>query len=324
MRGVTTIRDAAGDVFGIQQAIDEGIIQGPRIYGCGPLLSQYSGHGDFRNQHYLPREWGGKVSDGEEIGAFLLCNGVDQVLAATRHALSMGATQIKMATSGGVASFLDPLYVNEFFEEEIRAAVRAAEDYGTYVMVHSHGENGTKRALSAGVKSFSHISQISEETVKLMAETEGVEATVQLLVAANIANNYPKGDPRQLKAVQCIDASRNVLKWAKKYGLQLSWGTDLLDSQELRDQQLKDLTMRLDYGFTSAELMVQATGNGGKCVAMCGKRNPHGKVGCIEKGAMADLLIYSKNPLDDIKIVEDFENNLKLIVKDGDIVKNTL
>jgi len=324
MRGVTTIRDAAGDVFGIQQAIDDGIIPGPRIYPSGPLISQYSGHGDFRNSHFLPKEWGGPISIGETIGAFLLANGADQVLAATRHTLSLGATQIKLATSGGVASFKDPLYVNEFFEEEIRAAVRAAEDYGTYVMVHCHGDSGARRALKAGVKSFSHISQLEEETIKLMAETEGVEATVQLLVAANIANNYAQGDPRQAKAVQCIEASANVLKWAKKYRLPLSWGTDLLDSQESRDQQLKDLTMRLDYGFTSAELMVQATGNGGKCVAMAGKRNPYGKVGSIEKGAMADVLIYSKNPLEDIKIIEDFETNLKLVIKDGDIVKNVL
>ena len=202
--------------------------------------------------------------------------------------------------------------------------MRACEDCGTYVMVHCHGDSGARRSLKCGVKSFSHVSQLEEETVKLMAETEGVEATIQLLVASNIANYYPKGDPRQVKAVQCLEATRNVVKWAKKCGLQLSWGTDLLDSQELRDQQLKDLTMRLDYGFASAELMVQATGNGGKCVAMCGKRNPHGKLGCIEKGAMADLLIYSKNPLEDITIVEDFENNLKLIIKDGDIVKNEL
>jgi len=112
MRGVTTIRDAAGDVFGIQMAIDQGIIQGPRTCGSGPLLSQHSGHGDYRNLHYLPREWGGRISDGEAIGGFLLCNGADQVLAATRHALSLGATQVKMATSGGVCSFTDPLHVN--------------------------------------------------------------------------------------------------------------------------------------------------------------------------------------------------------------------
>jgi imidazolonepropionase-like amidohydrolase len=259
----------------------------------------------------------------EKLGLVLLCNGVDKVTAATRHNLMLGATQIKMAVSGGVISFTDPLYVNEFYEEEIRAAVRAAEDYGTYVMVHCHSSSAAQRALKAGVKSFDHMSCADEETMKMLADA-GAVASVQLLVAAHVAETYPKGDPRQVKGALAVANARNALSYAKKHGLTLGWGTDLIDNAESRDQQLKDLTMRLDYDFTSAELMVQATGNGGKTVAMSGKRNPYGKVGVIEAGAMADMLIYSKNPLEDIKIIEDFETNLKLVIKDGDIVKNTL
>jgi imidazolonepropionase-like amidohydrolase len=213
--------------------------------------------------------------------------------------------------------------VNEFFEEEIHAAVRAAEDYGTYVMVHCHSSSGAQRALKAGVKSFDHMSCVNEETIKMLADA-GAVASVQLLVAANVADNYPKGDPRQEKGALAMANSRNALSYAKKHGLTLGWGTDLIDNAEARDQQLTDLTMRLDYDFTSAELMIQATGNGGKTVALSGKRNPYGKVGVIEAGAMADILIYSKNPLENIKIIEDFETNLKLVIKDGDIVKNTL
>ena len=259
----------------------------------------------------------------EELGITLLCNGQDQVLAATRHNLNMSATQIKLAVSGGVISFADPLYVNEFMEEEIRTAVRAAEDFGTYVMVHCHNSAGAQRALKAGVKSFDHMSCVDEETWKMLADA-GAVASVQLKVAADVATGYPKGDPRQVKGAQCITACRDALKYAKKHGVTLGWGTDLLDSAENRDAQLKDLTMRTDYGFTSAELMIQATGNGGKTVAMSGKRNPYGKVGVIEAGAMADILIYSKNPLEDIKVVEDHETTLKLVIKDGDIVKNLL
>ena len=110
---------------------------------------------------------------------------------------------------------------------------------------------------------------------------------------------------------------------AKKYDLLIGYGTDLLFSYEGRKQQLKDLGLRKQW-FTSAEVMIQATGNGGKIVGMSGKRNPYGKVGVIEKGAMADVLIYNKNPLEDVSIVEDYENNLKLIIKDGKIYKNTL
>ena len=253
----------------------------------------------------------------------MLCNGQDQVLAATRHNLNMSATQIKLAVSGGVISFADPLYVNEFFEEEIRTAVRAAEDFGTYVMVHCHNSEAAQRALRAGVKSFDHMSCVDEETMKMLGDA-GAFASVQLLVASNVATDYPKGDPRQVKGAQAVKASRDALKYAKKHGVTLGWGTDLLDTPENRDKQLTDLTMRTDYGFTSSELMIQATGNGGKIVGLSGKRNPYGKVGVIEAGAMADILIYSKNPLEDIKIIEDYETNLKLVIKDGDIVKNTL
>lgn len=157
----------------------------------------------------------------------------------------------------------------------------------------------------------------------MLAEA-GAVASVQVLTPFSIATTYPKGDPRQVKAQLAVDSSKKVLEYAKKYGLMLGWGTDLLDSEENRDQQLKDLAMRTDFGFTSAELMIQATGNGGKTVAMCGKRNPYGKLGVIEPEAMADILIYSKNPLEDIKVVENFEETLKLVIKDGDIVNNEL
>ena len=111
--------------------------------------------------------------------------------------------------------------------------------------------------------------------------------------------------------------------WIKKYNVTLGWGTDLLEVLDARAQQLDDLVLRSEW-FSSAELMVQATGNNGEIVALSGKRNPYGKLGVIEEGAMADVLIYSKNPLEDIAVVADPENNLKLIVKDGKIYKNTL
>jgi len=324
LRGVTTIRDAAGDAAGIQKAIDQGYMLGPRMYTSGAILSQYSGHGDFRNPNYLPKEWGGPPSPSEITGLTITCNGKDQVLAATRHNLYCGATQIKMAISGGVISYGDPLYVEEFLPEEIEMACKAASDFGTYVFVHCHSTAATRRGIKAGVKSFDHISVIDEETVKMLAEANCF-ASVQPRTAWNIATTYPKGDPRQVKAQRAVDNTANVMTWAKKHGLTMGWGTDLLDTKEMRDEQLKDLTMRMGMGnFSCAELMIQATGNGGKTVALCGQRNPYGKLGVIEAGAMADILIYSKNPLEDITIIENHEENLKLIMKDGQVVKNII
>lgn len=322
MRGVTTVRDAGGDVSGLKKAIDEGYVAGPRIYPSQAVLSQYSGHGDFRNVNFLPQEWGGPQEPMQTSGAVITANGVPKVLAATRDNLYKGATQIKMAVTGGVISFTDPLYVAEFTKSEIKAAVEAASDYGTYVMVHAHSPKGIKRAIEAGVKSIDHNSLADEESIKMMAD-KGVHMSVQVLTPAQIIAQYPDTDVRHIKAKEALDGTAQVMKWADKYGVHQAWGTDLLNDLKNRKLQLKDLTMRTKW-YDSATLMIQATGNGGETVALSGRRNPYGKVGVIEKDAMADILIYNANPLKDISIIEDFDSNLKLIMKDGKVYKNTL
>ncbi|MEY8120719.1 MULTISPECIES: amidohydrolase family protein [unclassified Falsihalocynthiibacter] len=323
MRGVTTVRDAAGNVFGLKKAIDTGVIPGPRLYPSGALISQYSGHGDLRPAvaTQLPKEWGGPSGAGESDGNMILANGHDQVLAAARQQLFLGATQIKIAVTGGVSSFTDPLYVMEFTDEEIQAAVKAASDYGTYVMAHGHDSAGVVRALNNGVLSIEHGSVLNEEAVKLIAD-KGAVFVVSLEVLAQLKPIYT--DPvRKEKLQEAMEGTSNVMKWAKKYDVLMGWGTDLLFSAEGRMNELEDLGLRKDF-YSSPEIMIQATGNGGKIVAMSGKRNPYGKLGVIEEGAMADVLIYSKNPLEDIAIVGDYENNLKLIMKDGTVYKNDL
>ena len=323
MRGVTTVRDAAGNVFGLKKAIDSGVTPGPRIYPSGALISQYSGHGDVRSGKptVMAKEWGGPEGMGTADGNMILANGYDQVLAATRQQLFLGATQIKIAVTGGVSSFTDPLYVMEFTEEEIQAAVKAASDYGTYVMAHGHDSAGVIRALNNGVRSIEHGSVLNEEAVKLMAK-KGAVFVESFEVLAQLKPLYT--DPvRKAKLDNATKGSANVAKWAKKYGVLMGFGTDLLFSAEGRKNELKDLELRKEF-FSSPEIMIQATGNGGTIVGMTGKRNPYGKLGVIEEGAMADILVYSKNPLEDVAVVTDYDNNLKLIIKDGNVYKNTL
>ncbi|EED31108.1 amidohydrolase [gamma proteobacterium NOR5-3] len=323
MRGVTTVRDAAGNVFGLKKAIDTGVTPGPRIYPSGALISQYSGHGDVRSGKPtdMAKEWGGPVGMGVSDGNMILANGYDQVLAATRQQLFLGATQIKIAVTGGVSSFTDPLYVMEFTEEEIQAAVKAASDYGTYVMAHGHDSAGVIRALNNGVKSIEHGSVLSEEAVKLMAK-KGAVFVESFEVLAQLKPLYT--DPvRKAKLDNATKGSADVARWVKKYGVLMGFGTDLLFSAEGRKNELKDLELRKEF-FSSPEIMIQATGNGGKIVGMTGKRNPYGKLGVIEEGAMADILIYSKNPMEDVAVVNDPETNLKLIIKDGNVYKNKL
>lgn len=323
MRGVTTVRDAGGNTFGLKKAVDEGLINGPRIYPSGAIISQYSGHGDFRpnNPALLPKEWGGPVGPGEANGHVMLANGRDQVMMAVRQQLFLGATQIKVAVGGGVSSFTDPLYVNEYTPDELKAAVQVAEDFGTYVQVHVFNEVGIKRAIEAGVKTIEHAHLMNKEDAKLMAK-KGIILSTQVQVVDQLKPIYT--DPvRKAKLKESLDGMDNMFKLAKKYDVKVAYGTDLLFSYEGRKQQLKDLTLRKQW-YDSSEIMVQATGNSGEVVGLSGKRNPYGKVGVIEKGAMADILIYSKNPLKDVSIVEDYDNNLKLIVKDGQVFKNTL
>jgi len=151
MRGFTTCRDAAGPVAGVKRAIDDGLTIGPRMYPSEIGLSQYSGHIDFRNPNFPPKQWGGPFDPIEQIGFAYLCNSVDDVKLTVRHNLYLGATQIKMASSGSVSSIADPLYVLEFTQEEIEAAVAVAADFDTYVQVHAHNAEAIKRALKAGV-----------------------------------------------------------------------------------------------------------------------------------------------------------------------------
>lgn len=323
MRGVTTMRDAGGNTFALKKAIDDGLFPGPRIYPSGALISQYSGHADFRGSRptNLPKEWGGPLGPGTSDGHVMMANGKSQVMAAVRQQLFLGATQIKIAVGGGVSSFTDPLYVNEFTPEELKAAVDVAADFGTYVQVHVFNEVGVKRAIEAGVKTIEHGHLMNEEDARLMKE-KGVILSTQVQVIDQLKPLYT--DPvRKAKLQESLDGMDNMFRLAKKYDLKVAYGTDLLFSYEGRKQQLHDLTLRKEW-YDSAEIMIQATGNSGEVVGLCGLRNPYGKVGVIEEGAMADILIYSENPLEDVSIVEDYENNLKLIIKDGEVFKNTL
>ena len=186
---------------------------------------------------------------------------------------------------------------------------------------HVFNPVGIKRALNAGVKTIEHAHLIDEEAMELLAEKEAILST-QVYVMAMLKPIYTDA-VRAGKLQQALDGMDNMFKLAKKYKVKIVYGTDLLFDYEGRKDQLKDLPLRKPW-FSSAEIMIQATGNAGDCVALCGKRNLYGKVGVVEEGAMADVLIYDKNPIEDVAIVEDHENTLKLIIKDGKVFKNTL
>jgi imidazolonepropionase-like amidohydrolase len=138
MRGFTTIRDMGGPVFGLKRAIDEGIVVGPRIYPSGAMITITGGHGDFRQLSDLPRTIGGGLTRMEQIGGSMVADSPDEVRVRVREQLMLGASQIKLTAGGGVASPFSPLDVSTFTEPELRSAVEAAENWGTYVCVHAY------------------------------------------------------------------------------------------------------------------------------------------------------------------------------------------
>jgi imidazolonepropionase-like amidohydrolase len=127
-----------GHSFALKRAIDDGTVRGPRIYPSGATISQTSGHDDFRRPTDLPRERGGPLTYGERAGMTIIADGADEVLTRTRENLMHGAAQIKVMAGGGVSSDHDPLDVTQYTERELRAAVEAAEAWGTYVTVHAY------------------------------------------------------------------------------------------------------------------------------------------------------------------------------------------
>jgi imidazolonepropionase-like amidohydrolase len=181
MRGFTTVRDCGGPVFGLKRAIDEGVMTGPRIYPSGAMISQTSGHGDFRWHFEVPRTLGGPLSNSEVDGVAAIADSPDEVRLRTREQLRKGASQIKVMAGGGVASPHNPIESTQFTEREISAAVEAANNWGTYVTVHAYTPRAIRQAVAAGVKCIEHGHLIDEPTAKFLAE-KGIWWSLQPLL----------------------------------------------------------------------------------------------------------------------------------------------
>ncbi|MFO1425922.1 MAG: amidohydrolase family protein [Steroidobacteraceae bacterium] len=335
LRGFTTIRDMGGPAFGLKQAIDEGLIEGPRIFPSGAIISQTSGHGDFRQRLAPSRRWNGGEPDAlERLGYGLIADGPDEVATAVREQLRLGATQIKLAAGGGISSMYDPIDSVQYFEEELRAAVRAAADWGTYVAVHAYTPAAIRRSVEAGVRSIEHAHLIDEATMKLIAE-RGAFLSPQAWVFGGAfapqgppAPGTPPPTPVQLaqraKSQQVSAGLDHMMKLAKKYGVKVAFGTDVFGSPRVFGWESKEFGARLAW-FTPLEILRQATSINGELLALSGLRSSYqGKLGVLEEGALADLLVVEGNPLEDIRVLESPERSLRVIVKNGAVVRSTL
>jgi imidazolonepropionase-like amidohydrolase len=322
MRGFTTVRDVGGPVFGLKRAIDEGVIAGPRIFPCGAIITVTSGHGDFRQPFEVPRTLGQPRSRMEQIGGSLVADSPDEVRARVREQLMLGATQIKLTGGGGVASPHSPLDVTTFNEPELRAAVEAAENWGTYVTVHAYTPASIKRAIAAGVKCIEHGQLMDEATARLIAERD-VWLSIQPF-PDELAAAFPPGSPQREKASEVFAGTDTAYRLARKHKLKTAWGTDIIFSAGLARRQ-GELLVKLERWYTPAETLVMATGTNAELLATSGKRNPYpGKLGVVEAGALADLLLVDGNPLENIALVAHPAKNFVVIMKDGRIYKNLI
>jgi len=323
LRGFTTVRDLGGPVFGLKRAIDLGIVAGPRIYPSGAIITVTGGHGDFRQLSDLPRIVGGTPTRMEQIGGSIVADSPDEVRLRTREQLMLGASQIKLTAGGGVASPFSPLDVSTFTEDELRAAVEAAENWGTYVCVHAYTPVAIQRSISAGVKCIEHGHLMDEATAQLMAE-KGIWLSPQPFFDDEDVIPLPAGSQERAKQLEVIAGTDTVYGLAKKYKIKTAFGTDTLFSEALARRQGAQLA-KLVRWYTPAEVLIMATSVNAELLQLSGLRSPYpGKLGVIEEGAFADLLLVDGNPLEDIDLVADPAGNFLVIMKDGTIYKNAL
>ena len=240
MRGFTTVRDVGGPTFGLKAAIDKGLIAGPRIYPSGAVITVTSGHGDFRQLSELPRTIGGMLSRMEQIGASMVADSPDEVRVRVREQLMQGASQIKLTAGGGVSSPFSPIDASTFTEAELRAAVEAAENWGTYVTVHAFTPAAIQRSIAAGVKCIEHGFLMDDATAKLIAE-KGIWLSTQPLPEA-LRQGFPVGSVQRAKADEVWPGIAKTYELAKKYKIKTAWGTDVLFSQALAHRQAQSLS----------------------------------------------------------------------------------
>ncbi len=327
LRGFTTVRDAGGPAVGLQKAIDRGKAVGPRIYPSGPVISQTSGHGEHRvytEPH--PNFMGAQPSFFNQHVEFL-ADGVPEVLRATREALRLGATQIKVMAGGGVSSSVDPLHTVQGLPEELEASVRAAADWDTYVMVHAYNDDSILRSLEAGVISIEHGQLMTEVSAQAIKDADAwIVPFYSLLGLEEETVVKALGPSAGAKFLSVQAGARNQMKLIKDFGIEkVAFSTDIIGDPVALAKQNDEFKYRTEV-WTSHEILVQETSKTAELLALSGKLNPYvdGPLGVIAQGAYADILLVEGNPVEDVTVLVDYANNIDLIMKDGVIYKNAL
>jgi len=339
--GFTTVRDMGGMHQGMRRVIDKGLIAAPRIYTAGGFISQTSGHGDFRSESGAVGQFDRPISNTVRLGMSRIADGADEVRSVSRANFAGGADYLKIMIGGGVSSEKDPLHSLQFSFEEVEAAVEEAANWDTYVAAHVYLDEHVRRGLDAGIKVFDHAQFITVETAQRMKD-EGA------FISPNVAGMNPDlldhpvyGNPEgpQFPKVQrFMRDSANLFEVLKEVEPKVVFNSDIVfTTGPAMRAHLDHEKWALASGIGNLAALRAMTSTGGELAALTGENNPYGgKIGVIEVGALADIIIVDGNPLEDITAIGGNSEWLdaaprgpevepiRLIMKDGVIYKNAL
>jgi imidazolonepropionase-like amidohydrolase len=327
--GFTTIRDIAGMTLGLKKAINEGQLPGPRMYVSGPALGPTGGHSDWS-----PRTAGPGHKDYQQtVGNTHVVDGRAEWLKAARWNLRNGADFLKVMAGGGVASEFDPLHLQSPSPEEMVAAVQAAKEYGTYVAIHAYTDDAYLKSLKAGVISFEHGFLTTEKSIKPLAKAGAWWSFQPFGGYKTLCGAYPDWytDDMKRKGKMVCEGVKNTIKTMKKYKVKTFNGSDMFGwdnwHNALKNVASPTTDLPKDLKYTSLESMKMSTSLPGQFLRENVNQNRNdfiaAKLGVVEKGAWADVLIWNGDPTKDISIILK-EPNLKLVMKDGKVYKNML
>lgn len=333
MKGITTVRDIAGDPLDVAKAIDMGYLPGPRIYSAGGAISQTGGHGDWAGRNVPPEILAGHIDMAQRTQNTWVVDGPDEVTKAVRMNFRRGAAFIKIMGGGGVASEFDPLEILGLAKDEVARAVEIAADNGSYVAVHAYHDASYNRLLDLGVRSFEHGFLVSEDTVKRMVrkykKDKDIVWSFQCFMSINSFGSYETmpdffTHEQKVKGVAVGKGAREAAKMMNEHGMFIVGGSDMF-SPGLVERIKEDLTCNVKAGFTPAQALKHWTGNAGIVLAWSGPKNPYPtyKLGQIAPDSYADLLLWEGNPLENIDLILD-EDKLDFVMKDGLVYKNTV
>lgn len=309
-RGFTSIRDCGGAQLAIKEAIDDGIVSGPRMFISGHALSQSGGHGDLRSSHTGSSECCGGPN---HLGR--LCNGRGDCSKATREELRRGADFIKIMGSGGVASPTDQLSDLQFTADELKAIVEVADNVGKFVTAHVYTPKAIRHLIDNGVRGIEHANYLDEPTAKLMAD-KGIWLTPTLVTHHELSSDrwegYVKSDSKA-KNSGVLDLGLNALKLASDHGIAMCYGSDLLGP--MAQAQTYEFTLRAKV-LSPVEILQSATVNPAKMMGW------EDSIGQLKEGFLADILVLDKNPLDDVTVFDQYEKYVLGVMKEGRVYKS--